>query len=274
MAPPSLPRATFVVSVLTGCSTASAPFLDSGVTADAPRHDDGPPPVDMFVPPVDDLPPADTARADTAQAYSHAIVIDGVDDFTAAEQFATTSNAFTARVTWDAATLYIGYSGPDLDPATSDAKSKWMFAYIDVDPGGATGSLESLTYNTQKAKFPAGFGAELYLRWKCDATFHTLEQYAGGTTWTTTGTTLPAGHAGPYVEIAIPRSALGATPPQAIGIATFMINEKPGVEGTFAGMFTGNFVNGYGAPMTLTKYLHVDFTSPQPPNDPGNVVGP
>jgi len=271
MAPVSLPRATFVVSLLAGCSTASAPFLDSGVVADAPKHDDGPPPVDMFVPPVDEAPPADSA-GDTAQAYSHAIVIDGVDDFTAAEQFTTTSNAFSARVTWDATTLFIGYSGPDLDPATSDAKSKWMFAYIDVDPGGATGSIESLTYNTQKVKFPAGFGAELYLRWKCDASFHTLEQYAGGTTWTTVATGVPSGNSGQYVEVAIPRSALGAT--SAIGISTWMINEKPGVEGTFAGMFAGNFVNGYGAPMQLTKYLRVDFTSPNAPNDPSNVVGP
>ena len=263
-----------MVSVLAGCSTASAPFLDSGVTADAPRHDDSPPPVDMFVPPVDDMPPVDSARPDTAQAYSHAIVIDGVDDFTAAEQFATTSNAFTARGTWDAFTLYIGYFGPDLDPAAADAKTKWMFAYIDIDPGGATGAIESLTYNTQKAKFPAGFGAEFYARWKCDGTFHTLEQFAGGTTWTTTAVTPPAGQSGRFVELAIPRSALGATPPSTIGIVTWMINEKPGVEGTFAGLYADNFTNGYGAPLQLSEYLRVDFASVHVPNDASNVVKP
>lgn len=270
MAPLSLPRATFAVSLLVGCSTASAPFLDSGVTADAPRHDDAP--ADMFVPPVDDLPPADTAGGDTAAVYAHTVVLDGLDDFSAGEQFSTTSNAFTARVAWDADNLYIGYAGPDLDPATSDAKSKWMFAYIDIDPGGATGAIESQTYNTQKAKFPAGFGAEFYARWKCDATFHTLEQFAGGTTWTTTTTTPPSGHAGQFVEIAIPRTALGAVIPQTIGVVSWMINEKPGVEGTFAGLFSGNFTNGYGAAMQLTKYLHVDFASQHEPNDPGNVA--
>jgi len=266
MARSALQRATFLVG-LCGCSTASSPQLDGSVV---PPKDMANPPGDM---PADMAPPVDMMfPGDELQVYAHTVVLDGFDDFSANEQFTTTSNSFTARVAWDAQNLYIGYAGPDLDPAAPDTKTKWMFAYIDVDPGGATGSLESQKYNTQKATFPAGFGAEFYVRWKCDATFVTLEQYAGGVTWTTTAVTPTSGHAGQFIELAVPRSALGATPPSQLGLVTWMINEKAGVEGTFAGLFTGNFTNGYGPALALTKYLRVDFTSVHPPDDPANVA--
>jgi hypothetical protein len=267
MALSALQRTTFLVA-LAGCSTAAAPFLDSGTGNEPPRPDappvDMPPPIDM--PPIDMPPPIDAPPG----IYSHTVTIDGVDDFTAVEQFATTSNGFAARVTWDATNIYIAYTGPDIAPTTSDAKQKWLFAYVDTDPGAATGATESQTYNTQKAKFPAGFGAEFYARWRCDATFHTLEKHAGGASWSTTGAVPPASQVGPYLEFAIPRVAIESTG-TSIGLVTWMINEKPGVEGTFAGLFQGNFTNGYGAAMQLTKYLRIDLTSPNPPNDPGNV---
>ena len=43
-------------------------------------------------------------------------------------------------------------------------------------PNGRDGGTASLTYNTQKATFPTGFGAEFYARWKCNGTFTSIER--------------------------------------------------------------------------------------------------
>ena len=198
--------------------------------------------------------------------YRHTVTIDGTDDFVPAEVFATTSSpSFSARVSWDADNLYLGYSGPDLDPTATGASTRWLFAYLDVDPGAATGSGVSRTYNTQSATLPTGFGADYYLRWKADATFSSLEMWDGAH-WVASSTAPNTGHSGQYVELSIPRSALGS--PGKLGVATWMINEENLAEGTFAGIYTGNFTDGYDA--DVTRYLKIDFASSRVPNDPAN----
>jgi hypothetical protein len=243
-----------LVASLAACGTAgsASPKLDSGTAEhDARIGVDSPPPPDQL------------------GTYRHTIQIDGGDDFAPAEQFATTSAAYTARVTWDDQAVYVGYSGPDLDPAAADTGTKWMFVYLDVDPGAATGGTTSLRYNTQQATFPSGFGAELYARWRCDATLSSLEQRAADGTYAAIGTPI-AGQAGTFAELAIPRSLLGGG--TSIGLVTWMINEKPGLEGSFAGLFGDNFADGYSAALPLTRYLRIDFSSPASPNDPANVA--
>jgi hypothetical protein len=217
---------------------------------------------------VADAGPPDATPPDAGVLpYVHTIAIDGQNDFAAGDTFATTSAGYTAYVAWDATELYLGYAGPDLDPAALDTGFKWVFVYLDVDPGAATGQAQSLTYNTQRATFPAGFGAEYYYRWKCDASFATLEQYLGGA-WMTVSSAIPAARSGSFVEVAIPRAALGAPP--VVGIATWMINEKPSFEGSFAGLYAGNFTDGYAADLALTAYLRADFAATLAPNDPMN----
>ncbi len=210
------------------------------------------------------------APLDAAGPYRHTIAIDGTDDFVPAEIFATTSSpSFSARITWDATNLYLGYSGPDLDPSTANASTKWVFAYLDVDPGAATGAATSLTYNTQSATFPQGFGAEYYLRYKCDATFSSLEMYDGAT-WTTAATAPLAAHGGQYMEMSIPRAALGD--PSTLGIVTWMINEGANIESSYAGLYADNFTDGYAISLRLTKYLKADFSATRVPNDPANAA--
>ncbi|HEU0035643.1 MAG TPA: hypothetical protein VFQ53_33760 [Kofleriaceae bacterium] len=247
---------------MTACSTAANPSLDAGPGKDAPPRDGNLPDVDA---------PQTDAAPDGSSAYSHTVVLDGSDDFLAAETFGTTSTAYTARVTWDDQNLYIGYSGPDLNPTALDTASKWLFVYIDTDPGAGTGAIKSLKYNTQQAVFPSGFGAELYARWKCTATFSSIEQFQGGTTYTTVGTP-QSGHAGTFVEFAIPRSHFNGS--TTIGLVTWMINEKPNFEGSFAGLFLGNFGDGYSTALPITKYLRLDLTAATVPNDPSNAVAP
>lgn len=220
---------------------------------------------DIDTPVVIDASP--DAPDGAVQPYSHTITIDGTDDFAAADQLATTSTAYAARVAWDATNVYIGYTGPDLDPAALDTSTKWLFAYVDLDPGAGTGATTSQIYRTQHAVFPAGFGAELYARWKCDGTFHSLERFTDPT-WTTDATVPAAAQAGTYVELAIPRSALGTA--TTIGLVTWMINEKQDFEGSFAGLYVDNFTDGYAAALPVTRYLKIDFTAARDPNDPAN----
>ena len=208
--------------------------------------------------PGPDTPAIDAAR-DAPVPYRHTIMLDGLDDFTAAETFATTSSpSYAARVTWDDHYLYIGYSGPDLAPTTPNASTKWLFVYLDVTPGGAT---QSLAYNTQQATFPTGFAADFYARYKCDGTFTTLERYASG--WSTDSPAPQTAQAGTYLELAIPLAQIGAG--AQLGVVTWMINEQANVESSYAGLYMDNFTDGYAANLQLTKYLPADFTSPLPP---------
>ena len=214
-----------------------------------------------------DAPPKIDAREDDAfTAYRHTIQIDGTDDFLSPEQFPTTSAGYTARVTWDEQNIFVGYSGTDLDPATADTATKWLFIYIDANPGTANGALVNEMYNTQHATFPAGFRADFYVRWKCDATLLSLKTF-GGATWTD-GAAPPAARGGSFVEIAIPRATIGNG--DRVDIVAWMINEKNGVEGSYAGLYSGNFTDGYAMNLALTKYLKIDFTSERDPNAPSN----
>ncbi|MBS1121360.1 MAG: hypothetical protein H6Q90_3588 [Deltaproteobacteria bacterium] len=246
-----------LVGSLAACGVAgnAGPKLDGGTDRDVPVGFDAP--VGFDTPP------------DELGAYRHSIQIDGADDFVAAEQFPTTSNAYAARIAWDDHAVYVGYSGPDLDPAALDTANKWLFVYIDVDPGAATGGATSLRYNTQQATFPSGFGAELYARWRCDGTFASIEHRAADDTYTTIDTPTSA-QSGTFVELAIPRTLLGGA--TSIGVVTWMINEKPTFEGNFAGLYPDNFADGYSATLPLTRYLRVDFASPAQPNDPSHTA--
>lgn len=217
---------------------------------------------------IDAAPKRDAANVpDASTAYRHTIQIDGMDDFLSAEQFPTTSAGYGARVTWDAQNIYVGYAGPDLDPATVDTATKWLFVYLDIDPGMPSGAPTSEAYNTQGATFPTGFRADFYVRWRCDATLVSLKQYRG-TAWADSATVPPASRGGSYVEFAIPRAVLGAS--DNLSVVAWMINEKHAAEGTYAGLYADNFVDGYRANLALTRFLKVDFAASREPNDPAN----
>ena len=215
---------------------------------------------------VDARPFLDSPLPDTPsqQPYRHAIALDGVDDFATGEQFATTSASFDARIAWDDQNLYIGYGGPDLAPSTSDAGTKWLFVYLDTAAGG---EAQSETYNTQRATFPSGFTADYYVSYKCDGTLTRLRHATGGT-WSDAAPAPATAQADTFLELSIPLSSIGAG--AQVGIVTWMINEKMLAEGSFAGLYAGNFTDGYAANLALTTYLAADFTLPRAPNDPAN----
>ncbi len=222
--------------------TPLGPRLDSGLDPDSSSGSDA------------ELP------GDGPQPYRHTIAIDGTDDFAAVDRFDTTSPTFAAMVSWDATNLYIGYSGPDLDPNVGGAGTKWLFVYLDAAAGGATTSQQ---YNTQSATLP--FEGDHYLRHKADGTVNSLESYDGVNWATSTSPVVAQGVS--FFEMSIPRSALGS--PTTIGISAWMINEQNLAEATFAGLFTGNFVDGYNP--AITKYLEIELDGERVPNDPANA---
>jgi hypothetical protein len=119
-------------------------------------------------------------------------------------------------------------------------------------------------YNTQRATFPSGFAADYYARYKVDGTLTSLQHVDTGT-WTTATPAPSVAQAGTFVEMAIPLSSIGS--PATLGIVTWMVNEKMLAEGSYAGLYAGNFTDGYAANLTLTAYAVADFSSSRAPND-------
>lgn len=199
----------------------------------------------------------------TKTAFVHSITIDGANDFTAQENFATTSAGYTAYVTWDSAYVYVGYSGADIGGGASN--TKWVFVHLDGVTGGATSSE---TYNTQRQLMPTGFDSDVYFAWKTDDSYRQLKIW-NGTTWVTDSVTpVIVSKSGTYVEMAIPLSTLGAR--TKLGITTYMINEQGGAESTYAGLYSDSFVDGYsatGAPKSVAHWVDA-FSGFAPPNDP------
>jgi hypothetical protein len=262
----------------TACATAANDF-DAALPRDGDPPSDaaGGDPVDAALPAVDaagdaDAPgvadAANTAADASPGAYRATIAIDGIDDFPPEAALATTTSSYTAHVAWDDENLYVGYSGPDI--AGGDP-TKWLFVYLDVDPGAATGAAFGEQYNNQRPAFPTGFGAERYFRWKASNDFQDVRAYERGA-WTATPSTGVATYrTGAYVETAIPLALLGA--PASIGVVTFMLDEQTLDEWTWAGLYAASFTDGYYdtmvGPIPIGAYLQVDFASPLAPNDPG-----
>ncbi|HEY4240359.1 MAG TPA: hypothetical protein VGM88_11110 [Kofleriaceae bacterium] len=203
---------------------------------------------------------------DGSSPWRHTIGIDGNDDFVDGERFATTSPTYEADVTWDDQSIFVGYHGDDVTGNQADAASEWVFVFLDADPGMGTGAATSPMYNTQTAAFPTGFGAEYYARWKTDGTFFDVQQYDGAN-WGAATAVVAVARAGNFVELQIPRSLVGAN---SAGILTYMLNETPFAEASYAGIYADNFADGYAPALPVTKYLRADFTSPLAPNDPAN----
>ena len=217
---------------------------------------------------------ADTAKADTfvpdtyVAPWRHTISIDGTNDFTAAsEKLATTTSSFDAYVTWDATALYVAYNGSDV---ASGSSTRWLFVYLDTDPGAGTGATSSEQYATQRHSFASGFGAEHYYAWRADGLFPQQKKYGAGA-WTSVAGTVTAGRSGTYVEVKIPWASVGS--PAKVGVSSFFLNEAAGGEWTYAGLYPSAFTDGYSgaaAPKLIGSYLKVDLASPAAPNDPAN----
>lgn len=213
------------------------------------------------------------APVDSGTPYRHTITIDGVNDFDAAtDKLTTTTPSFDAYVSWDAAALYVGYFGVDI--GTGATANKWLLVYLDADPGAGTGATKSEVYGAQQHQLPTGFAADAYFAWKTDDSFQQFKKYSGGvwTTLATSGVTWKRTAATSYVEMRIPFTALGVTPTK-LGVVSFMLNEDSTGPWTWAGLYTGSFVDGLSAtatPKAIGYYLLSELGSAAAPNATAN----
>jgi hypothetical protein len=282
VAPDSAADDSFDTSpVEAGDATAEADAKDTSETgvADAADAESGPDAVVDAAETSTDTGAIDAANAgdgtsDALTAYRHTITIDGTNDFVAgAEKLPTTTTPFDADVTWDASALYVGYVGPDLGATASN--TKWLFVYLDRDPGAATGATKTAQYASQQHSLPSGFGAEVYFGQKTDGSFSVLKTWTG-TSWvvaTTNPVTVARNAASNFVEIRVPLSVLQGSPPARVGVVTFLLSEISGGEWTWAGLWNGSFVDGTSlatSPLKISAYLLADFSSPLAPNSFSN----
>jgi hypothetical protein len=225
--------------------------VDADATTDAPQDAQS------------DATDAASDAPDAPSPYTHTITIDGKDDFTSSEFFPTTTGAFHAHVAWDTSALFIGYDGPDIAAGVVGAGTKWVFAYIDT--GSAAGSATGKTYNTETPAFPAGLRPLFYLRWKVDDSFITLENYSGGAWSSVNNPNVTHARGGTFVEFRVPFATLGN--PSAVSLVTLMMNEVVGAEAAYAGLYAGNFTDGYHATLDITRWLLADRAGGAAPND-------
>jgi hypothetical protein len=185
--------------------------------------------------------------------YRHTITIDGVNDFTSDETFATSSSGYTAYLTWDNTYLYVGMQGSDIG---ANSPYKWVLVYVDGSPG----TMSGLAYNTQQPQLP--FAAKYHLRWCTDGYYNAMS--SDGTSWNS----LPPGsegfcsRSGSFLEWQIPLATIGN--PSQFDIHVSMLNDSSGFEWSYAGVPATSFVDSYNP--NYTKYYHFDMTNSSVPN--------
>ena len=220
-------------------SSPDASPVDAGVPADSGVFDAG----------ILDGGNLDAGSADAAAVpYGHTIVIDGINDFTAAETFATSTAGYTLYVAWDTTYVYVGTRGSDVQSTAT--MNKWWLLYLAGDaPTASTASTGGLTYNTQTPALP--FPAAWHVRWKTTNDYTDAKSWVGGA-WTASNLSFASnvfrGSGNDFVEMRIARSVLGN--PATVRLVSAFINEAGGSEGTFAGAPSTAFADGYNPAYT------------------------
>jgi hypothetical protein len=196
-----------------------------------------------------------TDEGGTAEAGAAEHKIDGTNDFTAGEKFATSSPAYDAYVSWDDKKVYFGMSGADLGSGSS---SKWVLVYVDGSPGNA-GTPTGIAYDCgggcapQQASLP--FNAGFHLRWKADNQYTNLQKWSG-TAWVDVGPISTFMQKGTFWEVSLVRSVLGS--PTKLKVHMSMLIEQSGAEWTYAGLPSTSFTDGK-APASFTKHYEFDL---------------
>ncbi len=237
--------------------TDTASTLDDSAAVDSPADTPSEPPLDTPVDTLVDTPtdtPVDTpqdsgsgASVDTAQpsggdsavdtdppappAWSHTIVVDGdPSDWFSTESVLTSAGGSTAlRVTWDATTLYLSTTQPDV---ATGGPQHWFVVYLGDDAVGAT---TGLLLNTQQPGFARPM--RYAIRRKADGSYDSFHDASGGA-WDggiagwLSSTGAAAAESGDTLELALPWAALNL--PDRFTLIAMWVFEGAGFESTYA----------------------------------------
>ncbi|MDP8256547.1 MAG: hypothetical protein P9M14_12425 [Candidatus Alcyoniella australis] len=242
-----------LVAALTLAACANDDDDDDDASDDDLTDDDDAADDDMGDDDIDDDDIDDDDIDDDDDAYSHTIVIDGNNDFTADETFASTTVDFSGYFSWDDSYLYYGMDGADIGGGSSD---KWLLLYIGGSPGATTGVL----YNTQQPTLP--FSAAYHVRWKADGSYANAQQFDGwvDAVWDFTGDVFQSGN---FIELRVPLADIGS--PTQVDVLLCMVNEQSMSEWTYAGVPDTIFSDGFDP--DYAHWLRFDLGASQSPAD-------
>lgn len=138
---------------------------------------------------------------------AHAVVIDGVNDFTAQEELPATTSGYTNWVSWDATYLYLGYYGVDI-AANDSSKSVFFYLSTNTNTGSAYGYLAG-------NKLPVlPFKSDFIFEYNSTGGYRSA--FWDGTVWDWSNPLSVAGgdiqSSGNYMEVRIKAVDLGNTP--------------------------------------------------------------
>jgi hypothetical protein len=206
-------------------------------------------------PPAEAGPPSEGGEVDGGSEAGATHVIDGTNDFTPGEKFATSSPLYDGYISWDDTNVFFGTSGSDIGGGLA---SRWILIYVDGSPGNA-GSTQGITYDCsgnctpQQASLP--FNAGYHLRWKADDSYTNLQKWDGAA-WASVGPIGTVNRKGTFMELSITRAALGK--PTKLKVHMNMLIEQTGAEWTYAGVPSTSFKDGK-SPAAFTKFYEFDL---------------
>jgi hypothetical protein len=184
--------------------------------------------------------------------------IDGsVAEWPQEARFTTSASTF-AYIGWDATSLYLAMTHPDV---ATGGPQHWALAYVG---NGAGGTTLGVVHNSQGPTLP--FEASFLVRSKLDDSYSSLQSYSGGS-WMTSSPLFGMGGAvraesGTTVEIAVPLATLGVT--DQLDVLVTLLYEGTGFESTYSATPATTLADGTYDP-NYTKYWSFDRTSPNPP---------
>jgi hypothetical protein len=189
------------------------------------------------------------------QSY-HSINIDGNNDFTSPEAFATSSTGYTSYVTWDESYIYLGYTGADV--GSTHTNDKLILFYLDTDPqlnpNDGNGTRTAVSFNTQNWQLP--FRADYLIQIRTTSGADTLK-YFNGTSWiniTPHDMSVWDNDGTNYIEIRIEKAKLGN--PKHIKVVSYFINKVDGNEWSYAFNPSDASIDGYKPSGAISSYYY------------------
>jgi hypothetical protein len=207
--------------------------------------------------------PYETATGMTVR-YFHTIVVDGSNDFAAADQLATSTTGAALYVSFDSDYLYLGLAHADV--VVGGGGNKFVYFLFSTDAALATGNTLS---GDGKAKFGAAGSKRLAYQWKERIDGPSYSEYRLGSAadwsgdWTTANKS--AFRAAGYLEGAIALTELGSPTELVITAYTVDYNGFAGA-GALYNMLAGAVDGSAAEPRDLVSYLGLTLPTSTAPN--------
>ena len=173
---------------------------------------------------------------------SGAAVIDGVNDFTASETYATSGGpSHTGYVSLSSTHLHFGFNSPEV---SGGGAQHFAVAYA----GTVGGSTPGVNFNTQQPTI--NLSAAYAFIHRLDGGYDAVLEW-GGAAWAASSITLSTFESGNFFEAAVDASDIGS--PTQLAFVSYMLYEGSGFESSYNVFPSDSFVNGVYDPNISTS---------------------